>query len=210
MNPNLRIFFKRTAYVLAFAAVIAAVFYGVTNFTSIDLAAIGSYLMYGFFGIVIAGMFVLVIGMFLRELWTGIMNRADRIVMCCPDKNYNGIHVVASHYSSGGESGEGFSSYFHYYVDDTGRLYLSKKVDDNGNEIHKSVQHLSEQTRLQLEPDLQQSIRVGSNTDEDNPTIASVPIKKGVMLFHGYDGIMDYGFKLTYKEHDRKKWTVRI
>src|SRR5687768_14401789 len=110
MNPNLQIFFKRSIYVILFATIVAALFYSITNLTTIDFSTIGSYLMYGLMGILMTGMFVFIVGLLFRSVWTGIMNRVDRIVLCCPDKNQNGVHIVASHYNPGGES-ESFSSF---------------------------------------------------------------------------------------------------
>lgn len=162
MNPNLKIFFKRSVYVPVFAALITGLIYFILNFLDIDFSDIGSYVMYGLGGLMIAVMGVLFIGLVLRVVWTGIMNRADSIVTCCPDNIQEGIHLVCSHYSPGGESTEGFSSYFHYYIDHKGKLYLSKKVEEEGKDLSKSLLHLSEQTRLPLDPDLKSSVRIGS------------------------------------------------
>lgn len=68
MNPNLRIFLVRSIYVLVFGAIVAALFYGITHFTTIDLSALGEYIMYGFFGLMMAGMFALILGVILRAL----------------------------------------------------------------------------------------------------------------------------------------------
>ena len=211
MNPNLQIFLKRSMYVLVFAAIAAALYYSIVTFTAIDLSAIGSYIMYGFFGLMMVGMFVLIIGVTFRSVWTGIMNRVDRIVLCCPDKKHDGVHIVASHYNPGGESTEGFNSYFHYYLDRKGKLYLSKKVEKEGAEISRSVQHLSEQTRLQLEPDIPQAVKVGSYSEGDNKvTDVTMRLGNGELHFRGYEGLIDYGFKVAYKADRQTKWVVRI
>jgi hypothetical protein len=210
MNPHLQIFLKRSVYVIVFAGIIAALFYGITNFTTIDLSAIGEYVMYGFFGLMMAAMFVLIIGVTFRSLWTGIMNRVDRIVLCCPDEKHDGVHIVASHYNPGGESTEGFNSYFHYYLDHKGKLYLSKKVEDEGSEIAKSIQHLSAQTRLHLKPDMRKSVRIGSNTDDNNATVVTMQLSKGELHFRGYDGLIDYGFRVAYTVAGETKWRITI
>jgi hypothetical protein len=210
MNPNLKIFFKRSVYALVIVALIAAVFYGIMNFTDIDLSSIGEYAMYGFMGLVMTGMFVLIIGIVLRTVWTGIMNRVDTIVRCCADKNNDGVHIVASHYNPGGESTEGFSSYFHYYIDKKGKLYLSKKVDKDGDDIERSILHLSEQTRLRLEPDLERSKHIGSYSNDDKGTDVKMRINNGELHFRGYEGLIDYGFKVAYHEHGQMKWRVTI
>jgi hypothetical protein len=211
MNPNLRIFFKRTIYVLVFAALIAAGFYGLMNSTDINFSVVGEYIMTGFLGIMMAAMFVLILGVVLRTVWTGIMNRVDTIIKCCPDKQQDGVHIIASHYNPGGESTEGFSTYFHYYLDQKGKLYLSKKVEDEGNKIEKSILHLSEQTRLQLAPDLQRAVRVGSYSDDENKVgQVTMPISKGELSFRGYEGLIDYGFKVSYKAGGQTKWRITI
>lgn len=211
MNPNLRIFFKRSVYVIAFGALIAAGFYGVMNFTEIDLSVVGEYIMYGMMGLMMTAMGVLIIGLVLRVAWTGIMNRVDSIKKCCPDKNNDGVHIIASHYNPGGESTEGFSSYFHYYLSEKGKLFLSKKVDDDGRDIKRSLQHLSEQTRLQLEPDMDRGVDIGSYSNGDSvPAEARVRIRKGELHFLGYEGLIDYGFKVTYNVKQQTKWRVKI
>jgi hypothetical protein len=110
-----------------FAAIAAATYYGITSFVDFDFSTITEYILYGLMGLMMTTMGVFITGLILRVVWTGIMNRVDTIVMCCPDKKYKGVHIVASHYNPGGESTEGFSSYFHYYLNETGKLYLSKK-----------------------------------------------------------------------------------
>ena len=154
---------------------------------------------------------ILFIGLVVRVVWTGIMNRTDTIVKCCPDKNQDGIHIVGSHYNPGGESTEGFSSYFHYYIDQKGKLYLSKKVEEDGNELTKSTLHLSEQTHLQLEPDLKSSVRIGSYSEDDkNGKDVTIKINNGELRFRGYEGLIDYGFKVSFHIRNRKKWALKI
>jgi hypothetical protein len=211
MNPNLKIFFKRAIYVLVFGALIAAGFYGIRNVTDIDFSVVGEYLMNVFVGIMVTAMIVLILGVVLRAVWTGIMNRVDTIIKCCPDKQQDGVHIIASHYSPGGESTEGFSTYFHYYLDQKGKLYLSKKVEDDGNKIEKSILDLSEQTRLPLAPDLERAVRVGSYSDDDNKIgHVTMPIRKGELSFRGYERLIDYGFKVTYTAGGQTKWRVTI
>jgi hypothetical protein len=211
MNPNLRIFFKRSVYVIVFGALIAAGFYGVMNFTDIDFSVVGEYIMYGMMGLMMTVMGVLIIGLVLRVVWTGVMNRVDSIVKCCPDKNNDGVHIIASHYNPGGESTEGFSSYFHYYLSEKGKLFLSKKVYAEGNDIKASLEHLSKQTGLELEPDLERGNGIGSYSNGENtPTVVTMRVRKGELHFLGYEGLIDYGFKVTYKVKDQVKWKVRI
>lgn len=211
MNPNLLIFLKRSFYVLLFAGLIAVLYYSnIANLMGIDLSKIGGYLMYGFLGFMMVVMFGLIIGVMFRSIWTGIMNRVDSIILCCPDEKHDGVHIVAYHYNSGGES-ESFNTYFHYYLDQKGKLYLSKKVEKEGNEISKSIQHLSEQTHLQLVPDKQRAIRVGSYTDASNKAVdITLRLNRGEFHFRGYEGLLDYGFKVAYKVNDQTKWRVTI
>jgi hypothetical protein len=208
MNPNLRLFLKGSVYFLGFAGLIGILVYTIPGAI---LATIGSYAMYGFMGLVMLLMGGLILGVVLRTVWTGIMNRTDSIVKCCADKRQDGIHLVCSHYNPGGESTEGFSSYFHYYIDRKGTLYLSKKVEKEGNDLAKSLQHLSDQTRLQFDPDLKQSKRIGSYTDgESNPTETTVQIRNGELYFKGYEGLIDYGFKVRFLVEGKTLWRVRI
>lgn len=210
MNPNLKIFFKGSVYVLAFAALIAIIVYALKNFLEIDFSALGEYVLYGLGGLMIVVMVVLFTGLIVRVTWTGIMNRADTIDKCCPDKIQDGIHLICSHYSPGGDS-EGYSTYFHYYIDRKGKLYLSKKVKDDGSDLTKSILHLCEQTRLQLDPDLEKSTRIGSHDDDDKKgKEVLVRMNKGELRFLGYEGLIDYGFKVSFHVRDQKKWSVRI
>lgn len=211
MNPNLRIFFKRSIYVAVFAIFVAAMVYSVPNVLDLDASTIGGYIMYGLGGFMMIVIGVLFLGLIIRVVWTSIMNRTDTIVMCCPDKNQEGVHLVCSHYNPGGESTEGFSSYFHYYIDDKGKLHLSKKVDNDGRELTRSLAHLSEQTRLQLDPDLTQSKHIGSYSSGDNTcTDEIIQLSTGELHFLGYEGLIDYGFKITYKAAGQLKWKVTI
>lgn len=211
MNPNLRIFFKRSAYVLVCAIGMAVVFYAIRSMADFDMSALVGYLMEGFAWLMVAVISVLFVGFIFRVVWTGIMNRTDTIVMCCPDKTQDGVHIVGSHYHPGGESTDGFSSYFHYYLDLNGKLYLSKRVENDGHELSKSILHLAEQMRLPLDPDLTQRMRIGSYNDDDKKGIDSViPVSKGTLHFRGYEGLLDYGFKVSFYANDRMKWRVKI
>ena len=129
--------------------------------------------------------------------------------MCCPDKTQHGIHIVGSHYNPGGESTSGFSSYFHYYLDLNGKLYLSKRIEDEGKELSKSILHLTEQTDLPLDPDVTQRVR--SYNEEEKKGIDTVlPVSKGKLHFRGYEGLLDYGFKVSFYVGDQRKWRVKI
>lgn len=211
MNPNLQIFFKRTFYVISVASVLALLYYFITRFVQINYSAIGEYLMQGLLGLMMVLMVGLVGGLLIRSIWGGIMNRADTIVLCCPDMQYDGVHIVASHYNPGGESGEGFSNHFHYYLNENGKLFLSKKVKDDGSDITKSIAHLSEQTRMQLNPAKEHGVSIGSNTNGDNkPVDVVVRLRKGELRFRGYEAWIDYGFKISYNVNGQEKWRVRI
>jgi len=211
MNPNLKIFFQRTAYVLAFAIVIAAVVYGVRSVIDIDMAVLGDFFADAFLWFMVALMSVFTVGFLLRVVWTGIMNRTDTIEICCPDKTQDGMHIIGSHYSPGGESSEGSSSYFHYYLDGNGKLHLSKRVERNGNDLSKSIPHLAEQTRLSLDPDLTQRIEIGSHDDENKKGKDTVmPVRHGKLHVRGYENLIDYGFRISLYAGDQLKWRVKI
>ena len=210
MNPNLKIFFKRGIYVLLFAALTAGIVYTLPNLLGIELSNIGTYVMYGLGGLMIFVVIVLFTGLMIRVAWTSIMNRTDSIDVCCPDNHQDGIHLVCSHYNPGGES-ESFDTYYHYYIDNKGKLYLSKKVKEDGNDLTKSIPHLSEQTRLQLDPDLKSSIRIGSyDADDKKDKDITIKMNKGELCFRGYEGLIDYGFKVSFHIRNQTKWSVRI
>lgn len=167
--------------------------------------------MYALMGFMMVLMFGLIGGVILRTVWGSIMNRADTIVLCCPDKQSEGVHIIASHYNPGGESSEGFSDYLHYYLTEHGKLYLSKKVQKDGSDITKSLEHLSHQTRLQLNPDQERGVRIGAHTDgDDNGTDVIIALKNAEVHFHGYEAWIDYGFKIHYTVQRKIKWKVRI
>jgi hypothetical protein len=211
MNPNLHAFFTRSLYVVLFVAIAAGLFYVVDHFTTIDLSVVGEYIMYGFFGATMVFMFVLIIGVMLKSLWVEIMNRADSIVLCCPDRHQDGVHIVAMHHHAGGESTSGFSSYLHYYIDNNGKSFLSKKVKEEGKSIGNSLEELSEKTQKKISPNLQFAIEIGSNTDgDDAPKISTISISNGTLHVRGYDGLIDYGFKLELVEGHRTRWRMRI
>ena len=87
--------------------------------------------MYLFFGLVMAFVIALSLGVMLKVVWINIMRRTDSIDYCCPDASGDGVHIIGSHYFGGGDSGDGYSSYHHYYIRlHDGKLFLSKKVKD--------------------------------------------------------------------------------
>jgi hypothetical protein len=194
-----------------FAALLAGIVYIIPKFVDIDFTDLGSYLLYGLGGLMIAVIGVLFIGLVVRVVWTGIMNRADSIAMCCPDNLHGGVHLVCSHYNPGGETSEGFSSYFHYYVDAKGKLYLSKKVKEDGKDLSNSIQHLAEQLRLQLDPDIKSAHRIGSyDSDDIKGKDVTIKINKGELRFRGYEGLIDYGFKVSFYIKDQMKWSIKL
>lgn len=194
-----------------FAIGMAAVFYGIRSMIEFDLSALVGYLMDGLVWFMVALMSVLFIGFIFRVVWTGIMNRTNTIVMCCPDKTQEGVHIVGNHYNPGGESTEGYNSYFHYYLDGNGKLYLSKRVENDGSELSKSIPHLAEQTRLPLDPDLTKRLRIGSYNDDDKKGMDTViPLRKGKLHIRGYEGLLDYGFKVSFYADDGMKWCVKM
>jgi hypothetical protein len=112
---------------------------------------------------------------------------------------HNGIHLVVRHYNPGGETTDGFDSYLHYYIETDGKSFLSKKVSNEGKSIADSLHELSKKAKKTLAPDPHKAITVGSNTDGDNtPKVLTLTLGKGELHLKGYDGLMDYGFKLIF------------
>ena len=212
MNPNLTIFLKRTVFFLLAASLLVAVVYLIDRYSNIDLRAIGAYIMYGFFGLVMSFMLVLILGVTFKSVWVEIMRRTDAIVLCCADPEENGIHIVARHYHSGGDGGDGYDSFYHYYIDtNTGRVYMSKKTKGkDGSDVSGSISELSEKVGRRLLIDKSKSADVGSNTQDDKPVHAVLQLKSGSLSLRGHDGMMDYGFKLAFHTNDIKKWSMRI
>src|SRR5688500_15927969 len=134
MNPNLLIFLKRSAFLVAIAALMTLLFYLIDQFTSVDLQQIGEYAMYAFFAVVMGFMMVLMIGITFKSVLTGIMRRSDNIFLCCPDKKHRGIHIIGKHFFSGGETSDGYDAFHHYYINiDDGKMFLSKKIKGEKN-----------------------------------------------------------------------------
>jgi hypothetical protein len=212
MNPNLAIFLKRTVLFLLVSTLIVVAAYLVDRYSSIDLMAIGAYIMYGFFGLGMALMMVLIIGVTFKSVWVEIMRRSNAIVLCCADQGELGIHIVARHYHSGGDGGDGYDSFRHYYIKtDKGTAYMSTRTKGkDGSDVTGSLLELSKKTGRNLSFDKTKSVTVGSNTEEDKPVNAVLKLSSGMLLIKGYDGMMDYGFKLSFHANDIRKWSMRI
>jgi hypothetical protein len=207
MNPNLLIFIKRLLIVLLAIAACISIYYAIREFTNLDLAKIGGYIMYGFFGITMAFVMALIVGVMLKSLWVEIMRRTDSILLCAPDKHHDGIHVVGKHYHSGGDAGDGYDSYHHYYIRlSDGRMYLSKKITKE-NQIDKSLIDLSAKTNLNLQADLGRSISVGSNVGGDDvPANTNLSLPEGKLTIKGFDNWLDFGFRLSYARNGKIIW----
>jgi hypothetical protein len=212
MNPNLAVFLKRS---LVFSLIVAGFGLGIFFLRQegiLNFEVLGTYLMKGLLGFMVTVMSVLMVGVILRLTWTGIMNRADAIQFCCPDTNGDGIHLITTHYHAGGESSEGFNTFSHYFIVlSEGKAFLSKKVKDEGNDITQSLTELNVKTTMQLCPDKSNAVSVGSNTSGDNiPTNVITKICNGTLEIKGYDGLIDYGFKLKFTTSSGRAWTMRL
>ena len=128
MNPNLIVFLRRATIVLIFVLFIGALCYGLKDI--VDFGQLVAWAWEGFIVITIAGMMMLLIGLFLKEVWVNILRRAESINLCCPDGNGNGFHIISKHYFSGGDSGDGYDAYSHYYFTMDGKVFLSRKLKD--------------------------------------------------------------------------------
>jgi len=212
MNPNLVIFLRRSAIFMAFCLLIYLIFYLIKTHTQLSLDTIFAVLFKVFFYVVMAGMMALIIGITLKEVWSGIMSRSDSILLCCLDKSSDGVHIIASHYHSGGDSGDGYTSYRHYYIlFETGKIYMSKKLS-NEKDLSKSISDLQDQVEKKLSPDKATSVEVGSYEDEDDKTVRrSLRTVNGLLQINGFRHLLDYGFRLSYLDnHERLKWRRKI
>ncbi len=212
MNPNLSVFLKRFFIVTIVIVALAVSGYYIVEVADIDIASIAESAMEIFLGIFVAFMAVLVTGFIVRIFWTGIMNRADSILLCCADHNGTGIHIVARHYHPGGEYTSGYHSYMHYYIDvQSGKAWLSKKVMNDGDDITNSVKHLYTKTKTTHSPDTTTAVKVGSNTNfKEGAAAVSLTLHAGKLILLGYEGLMDYGFKLHFESQGRELWKMRI
>jgi hypothetical protein len=210
MNPNFIIFLKTSAKVIAAGFFVFLIIYVITTYTAIDLEKIGAYAMYGFFGFVMVFMMALIIGVTLKSIWVNVMRRTGNITLCCLDANNEGVHIVGSHYFSGGESTDGYYSYHHYFIRlSDGKMFMSKKIKDEKH-LSASVEELMRQTKLQLKPNLAATISVGGNTDDDVPTHRILSVPNGELHIHGFENWLDEGFKVSLRKDSIVKWQRRI
>jgi hypothetical protein len=211
MNPNLLIFFRRLLICMIIVAACVVLYYAIRQFTNLDLAKIGGYVMYGFFGITMTFMMALIVGVMLKSVWVEIMRRTDNILLCAPDKQHDGVHIIGKHYHSGGDSGDGYDSYHHYYIRlSDGRMYLSKKITTE-KQLGKSIAELSGKVKLNLEADTGKSISVGPNVDGDDiPASNSMNLSEGQLNIKGFDNWLDFGFRLSYTRSGKTSWRRTI
>lgn len=207
MNPNLVVFLKRSLILILVAGVCLALYFVIQTYTHIDLKEIGTYIMYGFFGLIMTFMMVLIIGVTFKSVWTNIMRRTDNIEVCCPDKHHEGVHIIGRHYFSGGELSDGYTAYHHYYISlSDGRMFLSKKID-NEKDFTRSLQEIATNSKLDLYPDVSKAINVGPHTDsDDRPRTAELKLPKGVLNIDGFDHWLDFGFRVAYFYDDKVRW----
>jgi hypothetical protein len=212
LNPHLTIFFKRIALVALIAGGLYGVYSVLSHYTSIDFAAIGAYIMYGFFAVTVAGMFVLILGVTFKDVWTAILGRSETIFYCCVDKSGEGLHVVSKHYFHGGESTDGYDAFYHYYIRiSDGRIYLSKKIR-NEKSIAESTTDLRDKHKLTLNPDLSNKVDVGHYTDEGEKTIQrTFSAGGGTINITSFNSLLDYGFRISYlNESKKERWRRTI
>jgi hypothetical protein len=210
MNPNLVIFLKTAVKWIAAIGLLVGAVYLVKTYWAIDLEKIGAYVMYGFFGLIMAFMMVLIIGVTFKSIWVGIMRRTGNITLCCLDANNEGVHIVGNHYFSGGETSDGYYAYHHYFIRfSDGKMFLSRKIKDESN-LDESLRHLQEQTKLRLAPDRSKAISVGGNTHDDLPTHRVINLPEGELHIDGFENWFDEGFRISLMEGTRIKWRNRL
>jgi hypothetical protein len=209
MNPNLAVFFRRLLIFGVIAGVVVGAVYVIDQYTTFDLEKAGTSIMYGFFGFVMALMMALIIGVTFKIVWVNIMRRSDNILLCCPDKQHDGIHIIGKHYFSGGDSGDGYDAYHHYYIRlSDGRVFQSRKIQDESN-INKSLQELSAKLNLDLQPDTGKALKVGSHTsggDDEKRFSGMMKLRGGELKITGFDHWIDFGFRLTYMKNQNRVW----
>ena len=206
MNPNLVIFLKRSLYAVAIAGFLFGVYYAIVNFTTFPMEKAGTYLMYGFFGLLMSGMMMLIIGVTMRQVWPGILRRSETITLCCPDRSDAGIHVVGKHYFSGGELSDGYDAWQHYYIRiNDGKVFMSRKIKSE-ELLSESLEELSKKLNVQLVPDKSRAVSVGYYEENDRPVERSMHMTNATLTIKGFDAWVDYGFKITCFAGNKKKW----
>jgi hypothetical protein len=200
MNPNLAIFFRRFAIFLVCIFLMAIAVYGL-SFLSIDFTILGAWMLQGFYAIVIVGMMGLMIGIVLREVWTNILRRTESIILCCPDEKGDGIHIIGQHYFSGGDSGDGYNSYQHYYFRKAdGKVYLSRKAKDK-NSYHDSLTELSTKTGQKLKPSASAQHEIGYYKNDEKTIEKMINLPDGKLQIKSFENWFDYGFRISYFNH---------
>jgi hypothetical protein len=207
MNPNLLFFLRSSAKVLAIGILLFLVVYLIDAYTIIDIEKIAAYLMYGFFAVVMVFMMALIIGITFKSIWISVMRRTGNIAFCCLDSTNEGIHIIGSHYFSGGDSGDGYYSYHHYFIRlSDGKLFMSKKIKDE-KQITNSLQDLSAQTKLPLKLNSTVRVEVGSNVDGDDVATRRVlQTPDGDLTIQGFESWLDEGFRISLSKESKIKW----
>jgi hypothetical protein len=151
---------------------------------------------------------ILIGGVTIRGVWTGIMRRSDDILLCCPDEEHAGIHIIGKHYFSGGDSGDGYDSFHHYYIRlSDGHMFLSKKLDDKSSH-EKSLRDLSEKVKASLKPRISSKVEIGSYQDENEKTFEKImKLPQGIVKIKSFNWLIDYGFRISfYDTNQRLRW----
>jgi hypothetical protein len=212
MNPHLVAFFKKLFWVLA-ASVIALIAYRfLAANTSIDLNQIGSLLLYGFFGLLMAGMLAMLLAVTLKAVFTAIMARSEFIFYCCEDMVEAGIHIVTKHYFPGGKATKGYTAYYHYYLPfDSGTIFMSKRLN-NEADLGQSTKALCATVGKSLQPNLLLKHDVGPYEGSGNQlTVRNIQLKSGTITFEGFNNIYDYGFRVAFKDNSNNlRWRSKI
>jgi hypothetical protein len=175
----------------------------IIHFTGITIEELSGYVLMGILyacGIIGGGVvLVLIIGMTMKEAFTNIFCRADHILVLSEDKKNEGVHIISDHYFSGGE-GDGYNSYYHYFIDfTTGKLFLSKKIK-SAEDSTVSINELSDLTKKNLSIDLKDKFIPPSFSGKDDDTVkVDVNIRFSEYKIHikKYDNLLDYGFRIS-------------
>jgi hypothetical protein len=205
MNPNLAIFLRRALIAMALIGC-GGVLFLLFGYLQVDLNMLFDWVAKGFFGLLIAGMMILIIGVVVRELWTNIMRRSETIKFICEDASEKGIHIIGSHYFSGGDTGDGYSSFHHYFLRLDGKIFLSKKVDDE-KDLSRSLKDLSDQLKFQLSPRKENSTEIGYYKNDDKLFEKEMKLRNGKIVVKSFENWIDYGFAVAYLDNQgKRKW----
>jgi hypothetical protein len=207
MNPNVSRLLKTSGIVILTVLFLFLLYFLIEHYTSIRISSVLTNAYYVFIGLLIAGMFVLILGVVLRMIWPAVINRSENITLCCPDAGTEGFHLIGTRYNPGGKFTKGYLSLSHYYITTDGRLFLSRKLSQTQQAT--SLEDLQRQVQKSLAFDLGQQVVIGYY--QDNLNQAKQLSAKGVQLeVRGFETWVDYGFKISIIKSGKVIWNQKV